>query len=68
MEETSYNSNNDENVEVVKMDEQSPINDTECTHDSLLADPEDTLDNGAIYHGCQNQKCGLGFYILPKTK
>lgn len=50
---------------LVKMDEQKAINDTACRHETLVADPEDKLDNGAIYHGCVNAKCGVGFYIQP---
>jgi len=57
-----YNGLNDENVEVVKMDEQKPINDTECRHEFLIPDPKDTLGD-AVYHGCANHKCGVGFYI-----
>ena len=59
------NSENDENVHIVKMDEQEPINDTECKHETLVADPEDTIGD-AVYHGCANRKCGVGFYIQPK--
>ena len=65
--EVGYNVANDENVEVVKMDEQKPINDTECKHETLIPDPQDTIGE-AIYHGCENRKCGVGFYILPSTK
>jgi hypothetical protein len=60
-----YNGGNDENVEVVKMDEQKPINDTECRHETLVPDPKDTIGD-AVYHGCANHKCGVGFYITPK--
>lgn len=67
--EVGYNSLNDDlYVEVVKMDEQSPINDTECQHPTLIPDPEDKLDNGSVYHGCANPKCGLGWYILLTQK
>lgn len=57
-----YNSISDDNMIVVKMDEQVPIHDTSCRHPKLIADPDDTLGD-AIYHGCANQKCGVGFYI-----
>jgi hypothetical protein len=60
--EMGYNSPNDENVTIVKMDEQAPINDIECTHAVLVPDPDDTMGD-AIYHGCANRKCGLGWYI-----
>ena len=50
--------------QIVKMDEQAPVNDTKCRHETLVPDPSDKLDSGAIYHGCANAKCGLGFYIL----
>lgn len=64
-EEVSYNSGqDDENVEIVKMDEQKPINDTECTHQTLVQDPEDTIGD-AVYHGCANYKCGRGWYVVP---
>jgi hypothetical protein len=52
---------NDEHV-VVKMDEQRPLNDTECKHETLIPDPDDTIGE-AVYHGCSNYKCGVGFYI-----
>lgn len=69
-EEVVYNSTrlDESNVEVVKMDEQRPINDTECKHETLIPDPEDSLESGAIYHGCANNKCGRGWYILPSPK
>jgi hypothetical protein len=50
---------------IVKMDEQSPLNDTDCKHETLIPDLEDTLGD-AVYHGCANYKCGVGFYIQPK--
>ena len=65
--QVGYNVPNDENVEVVTMDEQKPINDTECRHENLVPDPTDTIGE-AIYHGCTNWKCGVGFYITPNTK
>lgn len=52
-------------TEIVKMDEQKPINDTECKHPILIPDPEDTIGD-AVYHGCSNYKCGVGFYIQPQ--
>lgn len=65
--QVGYNVPNDENVEVVKMDEQRPINDTECRHETLVPDATDTIGE-AIYHGCANRQCGVGFYITPNTK
>lgn len=56
--------NNDKNV-VVKMDEQRPINDIECKHKVLIPDPTDTIGD-AIFHGCGNRLCGMGWYIQPK--
>lgn len=53
---------NDDNAFVVKLDEQAPLNDTECKHESLVPDPDDTIGE-AVYHGCANKRCGLGFYI-----
>jgi hypothetical protein len=50
---------------VVKMDEQRPVNDIECKHTTLVPDPTDTIGD-AVYHGCDNPKCGIGFYIRPK--
>lgn len=55
----------DDEYEIVKMDEQEPINDTNCTHENLIPDPEDTIGD-AVYHGCSNKKCGIGFYINKK--
>ena len=49
------------------MDEQRPVNDTECRHPNLVPDPTDTIGE-AIYHGCTNLECGVGFYITPNTK
>lgn len=57
-----YNTNNDENVEIVKMDEQAPINDTECTHTTMVEDPSDRIGT-ATYWGCTNPKCGRGYYL-----
>ncbi len=59
-----YNVTNDEDVVIVKMDEQVPINDTDCRHETLVPDPDDTIGD-AVYHGCTNRKCGVGFYIQP---
>jgi hypothetical protein len=60
----SDNGNNDENEIVTRMDESPPINDVSCTHESLIARPEDTIGE-AIYHECANYRCGVGFYIQP---
>lgn len=53
--------------QIVKMDEQAPVNDTSCRHEELVADPNDMIGE-AIYHGCTNRKCGVGFYIRPDAK
>jgi hypothetical protein len=73
----SYNEPNDlydrvaENIlsqpQVVKMDEQKPLNDTNCKHETLVADPDDKIGD-AIFHSCSNHKCGVGFYIQPTIK
>jgi hypothetical protein len=55
----------DQHTEIVKMDEQKPINDTECRHETLVPEPDDTIGD-AVYHGCVNPKCGVGFYIQPQ--
>lgn len=60
-EEISYNPSNDANV-IVKMDEIRPLNDTSCRHETLVADPEDTIGT-AVMHLCSNPDCGVGFYI-----
>lgn len=60
-----YTSNNDANEFVVKMDEQRPLNDIECKHETLIPDPDDTIGD-AVYHGCSNKNCGVGFYIQPR--
>lgn len=52
---------------IVKMDEQKPVNDTTCRHETLIPDYDDTIGE-AIYHGCANKKCGQGFYIRPNAK
>lgn len=70
---SGYNTSNDidelaaiagiqDHTQIVKMDEQKPINDTECRHETLIPDPTDTIGD-AVYHGCANYKCGVGFYI-----
>ena len=59
-----YNDSNDLNEIVTDLAVVPPINDIECTHSSLTADPSDTIGD-AIYHGCDNRKCGMGFYIQP---
>lgn len=53
-------------VEIVKMDEQRPINDTECEHKEFVIDPKDRIGE-AVYHGCTNPRCGLGFYQKNKN-
>lgn len=52
----------DDTMQIVKMDEQAPLNDTECRHEVLIPDPTDTIGD-AVYHGCAGYKCGVGFYI-----
>ena len=49
---------------IVKMDEQKPLNDTKCKHETLVSHPTDTIGD-AVFHGCANKKCGVGFYIHP---
>lgn len=67
--EMVYNSSEHDvnEVHIIKMDEQKPINDTTCRHETLIPDPDDTIGE-AIYHGCANRKCGVGFYIRPDMK
>lgn len=60
-----YNESNDLNEHIIDMSVQKPINDVDCRHDMLIADPEDTLGD-AVYHGCINPKCGVGFYLRKK--
>jgi hypothetical protein len=57
-----YDTGNDDNAFVVKMDEQRPAHDAECKHETLIPNPKDTIGD-AVYHGCANKKCGVGFYI-----
>lgn len=69
-----YNTNNDVYDAVaehylnqpilVKMDEQNVLNDNSCQHEELIPNPKDTIGD-AVYHGCANKKCGVGFYIRP---
>lgn len=58
-----YNVANDLN-EFVDLVAMPPLNDTECKHETLIPDPDDTIGD-AVYHGCSNYKCGVGFYIRP---
>lgn len=60
--EIGYNEPNVIDEVVIKMDEQIPVNDTSCRHENLIPDKDDVL-GGAVYHGCANLKCGVGFYI-----
>lgn len=57
--------NNDDSMIVVKVDEQPTLNDPQCKHDQLKPDYGDTLGD-AVYHGCVNPKCGVGFYLRVK--
>lgn len=59
-----YNVAKDDLNEFVDLVAMPPINDTECRHETLVAEPEDTIGD-AVYHGCVNPKCGVGFYIRP---
>lgn len=52
----------DQHTQIVNMDHQKPIHDNKCRHKTLIPDPEDTIGD-AVYHGCANVKCGVGFYI-----
>lgn len=68
----SYNTSNDVNdaiaeaflnkTHIVKMDEQKPVNDVNCRHETLVPDPDDRIGS-AVMHMCANPKCGVGFYI-----
>lgn len=57
----------DQHTQVVNMDIQKPIHDTECKHETLVPAPDDTIGD-AVYHGCANVKCGRGWYIRPTQK
>lgn len=48
--------------EIIDLTGVPPLNDIECLHQTIVADLEDTIGD-AIYHGCQNPKCGRGWYI-----
>lgn len=52
--------------QIVKMDEQRTINDPDCKHETLVPDPDDTIGD-AVYHGCTNRQCGVGFYLRNKN-
>lgn len=51
--------------QIIKMNEQRPLGDKRCKHKKLVADPDDSIGE-AIYHGCANPKCSVGFYIRQK--
>ena len=57
-----YNVDNNDGNELIDMSEATPLNDLECTHETLVPDPDDKIGD-AIYYGCQNPKCGRGWYI-----
>lgn len=61
-----YNSNNDDNVEIVKMDEQSAINDPNCEHE-LVKDPTDRIGNCVAYM-CVKPMCGYGQFLPDDDK
>ena len=61
-EKSSYNMpNNDSNVEIVKMDEQEPINDPNCEH-LLAKDDSDRIGNTVAWM-CTKPKCGFGQFL-----
>lgn len=61
-EEIRYNSNQDDEYEVVRLDSKQPIHDVNCEHAELIPDPNDTLGD-AVMHMCANPRCGVGFYV-----
>lgn len=63
---TTNNNDEHEAVDIIKMDEHEPLNDVNCTHETLVANPNDTIGS-AVYHGCANPKCGRGFYLQNKN-
>lgn len=50
--------------QIIKLEEQKPLYER-CNHEQLVANPDDVIGD-AIYHGCSNPKCGVGFYIRQK--
>lgn len=57
-----YDNNNDDiNVEIVKMDEQRPINNPECEH-LLVRDESDRIGNTVSYM-CIKPHCGFGQFF-----
>lgn len=58
--------NNDEHEVVIDLSVAEPLNDQECTHTTLIAEPDDTIGD-AVYHGCANPQCGRGWYIRPNA-
>lgn len=60
-----YNEGNDLD-EIIDLSGVPPINDVECKHETVVADPTDTIGD-AVYYGCQNPKCGRGWYIRPNA-
>ena len=65
--ELGYNDTqlNDVHEIVVDTANTPPINDVTCEHTELIPDFEDTIGD-AVYYGCANQKCGLGWYVRPQ--
>lgn len=66
-EQVGYNDNKDDEYVLVDMSQAEPLNDLECKHETLVPDPNDKIGD-AIYHGCQNPKCGRGWYIRHEDK
>ncbi len=52
--------------QIFKMAEHEPVNDIDCRHETLIPDPDDTIGD-AVFHGCANPQCGVGFYIKNKN-
>ena len=60
--EIRYNSTQDDEYEVVRLDSKEPLNDVNCQHENLIADEDDVLGD-AVMHMCANPRCGVGFYV-----
>lgn len=58
--------NDDNDFEVIRMDEQAPLNNPNCDH-KFEIDWTDQI--GETYaHMCVNRNCGIGYFAIPKTK
>lgn len=58
--QTGYNDNTNDEYEVIRMDEQAPLNNPKCEH-KFEVDLTDQIGD-AYAHMCVNRNCGIGYF------